>query len=161
MPPTAELLPTTVWEQAPYLGIMFIFMLFVLFWILKSRKEDQEFQAKQQKSTQDFQTKQQEFNREQQTEWQNFIREQDATWRAFSQEQRKENNCAMAEVNGTLKDVVTVSHALVSEVREMRADDHLVYQMLMDHDKQAKAILDLVKKPEPKPRTKASKPEIP
>lgn len=141
MPPTADLLPTTAWEQAPYLGIMFIFMLFVLFWILKSRKEDQEFQAKQQ------------------TEWQNFIREQDTTWRTFSQEQRKENNCAMAEVNGTLKDVVTVSHALVSEVREMRADDHIVYQMLMDHDKQAKEILDLVKKPAPKPRTKASKPE--
>lgn len=143
MPPTAELLPTTVWEQAPYLGIMFIFMLFVFFWLLKSRKEDQEFQAKQQ------------------TEWQNFIREQDTTWRTFSQEQRKENNCAMAEVNGTLKDVVTVSHALVSEVREMRADDHLVYQMLMDHDKQAREILDLVKNPAPKPRTKASKPETP
>lgn len=143
MPPTAELLPTAVWEQAPYLGIMFIFMLFVFFWLLKSRKEDQEFQAKQQK------------------EWQNFIREQDTTWRAFSQEQRKENNCAMAEVNGTLKDVVTVSHALVSEVREMRADDHLVYQMLIDHDRQAKEILDMVRKPAPKPRTKESKPEIP
>lgn len=140
MPPTSELLPITVWEQAPYLGVMFIFMIFVFYWLLKSRKDDQEFQARQQK------------------EWQIFIKEQDATWRSFNQDQRKENNCAMADVNGTLTDVVTVSQALVSEVKEMRADDHLVYQMLLDHDKQARELIDLVKKPAPKPRAKTIKP---
>jgi len=135
MPPTTELLPNTVWEQAPYLGIMFIFMLFVFFWLLKSRSNDQEFQAQQQK------------------EWQDFIKEQDTTWRNFSQEQRKENNHSMNEVNGSLRDLTTVSQELVNQIKEMRMDTSLVYQRIEKHDDQAREFFEVIKNP-PKPRTK-------
>ena len=156
--PTNELLPPTVWDQLPVVGTMFLFILIMFVWILKSRKEDQEFQAKQQKAIQEAQEKQQEFSAKQQAEWQEFMASQDDKWRNFNKEQRAENTDAQKCVEQSMQGLTTVIQELVVEMRETRSD-------LKDHDNQAKVILNEVQKNSgkvtPKPRTKESKPEIP
>lgn len=154
--PTNELLPPTVWDQLPVVGTMFLFILIMFVWILKSRKEDQEFQAKQQKAIQEAQEKQQEFSAKQQAEWQEFMASQDDKWRNFNKEQRAENTDAQKCVEQSMQGLTTVIQELVVEMRETRSD-------LKDHDNQAKVILNEVQKNNskvtPKTRTKASKPE--
>lgn len=137
--PTNELLPPTVWDQLPVVGTMFLFILIMFVWILKSRKEDQEFQAKQQKAIQDAQEKQQEFSAKQQAEWQEFMAGQDDKWRNFNKEQRAENTDAQKCVEQSMQGLTTVIQELVAEMRETRSD-------LKDHDNQAKVILNEVQK---------------
>ena len=126
-----ELLPATAWEQAAIIGIFIVFAIFVFGWLAKSRKEDRQFQA------------------EESDKWQVFIGSLDDKWRAFNKEQREENNCAMADVNASLSNLTNVTGDLARSVEEMRVD-------IKAHDKQAKEILDLVKKPAAKPRVKKS-----
>lgn len=126
-----ELLPATAWEQAAIIGIFIVFAIFVFGWLAKSRKEDRQFQA------------------EESDKWQTFIGSIDDKWRAFNKEQREENNCAMADVNASLSNLTNVTGDLARSVEEMRTD-------IKEHDKQAKEILDLVKKPAAKPRAKRS-----
>ena len=126
-----ELLPATAWEQAAIVGIFIVFAIFVFGWLAKSRKEDRQFQA------------------EESDKWQTFIGSLDDKWRAFNKEQREENNCAMADVNASLSNLTNVTGDLARSVEEMRVD-------IKAHDKQAKEILDLVKKPAAKPRAKRS-----
>ena len=126
-----ELLPATAWEQAAIIGIFIVFAIFVFGWLAKSRKEDRQFQA------------------EESDKWQTFIGSLDDKWRAFNKEQREENNCAMADVNASLSNLTNVTGDLARSVEEMRVD-------IKEHDKQAKEILDLVKKPAAKPRAKRS-----
>jgi len=57
-------------------------------------------------------------------------------------------------VEGSLKDLTTVTQGLVSEVREMRDDSKAFYESFHAHDIQAKEILAQVQKPAPKPRVK-------
>ncbi len=128
-----ELLPATAWEQAAIIGILSVFAIFVFGWLAKSRKEDRQFQA------------------EESDKWQTFIGSLDDKWRAFNKEQREENNCAMADVNASLSNLTNVTGDLARSVEEMRVD-------IKAHDKQAKEILELVKKPAAKPRTKRSDP---
>ena len=137
--PTNELLPPTVWDQLPVVGTMFLFILIMFVWILKSRKEDQEFQAKQQKAIQEAQEKQQEFSAKQQAEWQEFMAGQDDKWRNFNKEQRAENTDAQKCVEQSMQGLTTVIQELVVEMRETRSD-------LKDHDNQAKVILNEVQK---------------
>ena len=152
--PTNELLPPTVWDQLPVVGTMFLFILIMFVWILKSRKEDQEFQAKQQKAIQEAQEKQQEFSAKQQAEWQEFMASQDDKWRNFNKEQRAENTDAQKCVEQSMQGLTTVIQELVVEMRETRSD-------LKDHDNQAKVILNEVQKNNGKvtPKTRVRKVE--
>ena len=152
--PTNELLPPTVWDQLPVVGTMFLFILIMFVWILKSRKEDQEFQAKQQKAIQEAQEKQQEFSAKQQAEWQEFMASQDDKWRNFNKEQRAENTDAQKCVEQSMQGLTTVIQELVVEMRETRSD-------LKDHDNQAKVILNEVQKNSSKvtPKTRVRKVE--
>jgi len=83
--------------------------------------------------------------------WQDFIDKSNEKWREFNREQREENNCAMADVNASLSNLTRTTGDLARSVEEMRSD-------IQAHDKQAKEILDLVKKPAAKPRAKRSDP---
>lgn len=152
--PTNELLPPTVWDQLPVVGTMFLFILIMFVWILKSRKEDQEFQAKQQKAIQEAQENQQEFSAKQQAEWQKFMASQDDKWRNFNKEQRAENTDAQKCVEQSMQGLTTVIQELVVEMRETRSD-------LKDHDNQAKVILNEVQKNNSKvtPKTRVRKVE--
>ena len=123
----AELLPATAWEQAAIIGIFIVFVGILLAWFSK-----------------------------QSDKWQKFMFDIDEKWRAFNQEQREQNNCAMADVNASLKDLTTVTQGLVNEVKEMRDDSKAFYESFHAHDVQAREILAEVKngKPAPKPRAK-------
>lgn len=83
--------------------------------------------------------------------WQQFIEASNEKWRAFSEKQRNENNCAMGDVNESLSNLTRTTGDLARSVEEMRSD-------INAHDQQAKEILALVSKPQPKPRTKRSDP---
>ena len=120
-----ELLPATAWEQAAIIGIFVVFVGVLLAWFDK-----------------------------QASKWQNFISEIDDKWRKFNKEQRDENNLAMDNVDGSLKDVTTVLQALVSEVKEMRSDTSVIMGEIHAYDGKMNEILAEVKKPAPKPRVK-------
>ena len=152
--PTNELLPATVWDQLPVVGVMFLFILILFVYVLKSRKDDQAFQAKQQKENQEFQTKQQEFNAKQQAEWQEFMAGQDDKWRNFNKEQRAENTEAQKCVETSMQGLTTVIQELVGEMRETRSDIRNTRSDLKHHDAQAKEILTAVTKAAPGTRTK-------
>ncbi len=79
--------------------------------------------------------------------WQQFIEASNEKWRAFSEKQRNENNCAMGDVNESLSNLTRTTGDLARSVEEMRSD-------INAHDQQAKEILALVSKPQPKPRAK-------
>jgi uncharacterized membrane protein YhiD involved in acid resistance len=81
--------------------------------------------------------------------WQQFIEASNEKWRAFSEKQRSENNCAMGDVNESLSNLTRTTGDLARSVEEMRSD-------INAHDQQAKEILALVSKPQPKPRAKKS-----
>ena len=134
-----ELLPATAWEQAAIIGIFIVFFVYVLTWMAKRNASDQQFQASES------------------DKWQKFIGEIDDKWRAFNKEQRETNLASMNCVEGSLKDLTTVTQGLVSEVREMRDDSKAFYESFHAHDIQAKEIKLLVEangKPAAKPRVK-------
>jgi len=145
-----ELIPANAWIQAVFVCLFIAFFVYVLSWMAKSKREEQQYQAEQSKATQEFQARESE-------KWQKFINEVDDKWRAFNKEQRVENNCSMTEVKGSLQDVATVMQALVSEVKEMRSDTSVIMGEIHAYDGKMNEILAEVKKPAPKPRVK--KPE--
>jgi len=123
-----ELLPATAWEQAAIIGIFIVFVGILLTWFSKQADK-----------------------------WQKFMFDIDEKWRQFNKEQRDANLEAMNCVEGSLKDLTTVTQGLVSEVREMRDDSKAFYESFHAHDIQAKEIKLLVEangKPAPKPRVK-------
>ena len=121
----AELLPATAWEQAAIIGIFIVFVGILLNWF--SRQSDK---------------------------WQKFMFDIDEKWRAFNKEQRESNLQSMDCVQGSLKDLTTVTQGLVNEVKEMRDDSKQFYENFQSHDLQAKEILNEVRKPVPRPRAK-------
>jgi len=142
-----ELIPASAWVQAVFVCLFIAFFVYVLSWMAKSKREEQQYQAEQSKQNQEFQARESE-------KWQKFINEVDDKWRAFNKEQRVENNCSMNEVKGNLQDVATIMQALVSEVKEMRSDTSVFMGGFAEHDMQTREILNAIKKPTPKPRTK-------
>lgn len=124
-----ELLPATAWEQAAIIGIFIVFVGILLTWFSK-----------------------------QSDKWQKFMFDIDEKWRAFNKEQRDTNLASMNCVEGSLKDLTTVTQGLVSEVREMRDDSKAFYESFHQHDIQAKEILDKVTNGKPAPKPRAKKP---
>ena len=121
-------IPFTAWEQAVFVALFITFVVGLLVWFGK-----------------------------QSDKWQKFMFEIDDKWRAFNKEQRETNLESMNCVEGSLKDLTTVTQGLVSEVREMRDDSKAFYESFHAHDIQAKEIKLLVEangKPAPKPRVK-------
>ena len=114
-----ELLPATAWEQAAIIGIFIVFVGILLTWFSKQADK-----------------------------WQKFMFDIDEKWREFNREQREENNCAMGDVEKSLKDLTQVTGKLVQTMDELRSD---IYHQ---HNNQVKEIAALVQKPAPKPRVK-------
>jgi len=121
----AEAIPYAAWEQAVFVALFIVFVVGILSWFSK-----------------------------QSDKWQKFMFDIDDKWRAFNREQRQSNQESMNCVEGSLKDLTTVTQGLVMEVREMRDDSKAFYESFHAHDKQAKEILALVQKPTAKPRAK-------
>ena len=94
---TAEVIPQIAWEQAVYVCLFIVLIVWMSTWFGKLSDK-----------------------------WQAFIEASNANWRRFSQEQREENNCAMGDVKKALSDLTTVTGKLVQTVDEMRTDiyDH-------------------------------------
>ena len=120
-----ELIPASAWVQGVFVCLFIVLVIMLLNWFSK-----------------------------QSTKWQEFIESSNEKWRAFNKEQRTENNCAMTDVQGSLKDLTTVTQALVSEVKEMRSDTSVFLGAFNQHDLQAREILMEVKKPASRSRTK-------
>ena len=123
MDTVSQAIPFTAWEQAAIIGIFIVFVGILLTWFSKQADK-----------------------------WQKFMFDIDEKWRQFNKEQRDTNLEAMNCVEGSLKDLTTVTQGLVSEVREMRDDSKAFYESFHAHDIQAKEILAQVQKPAPKPR---------
>jgi len=121
----AELIPASAWEQAVFVSLFIVLVVGLLYWFTK-----------------------------QSDKWQSFMLEIDEKWRAFNKEQREENNACMTDVNSGLRNLTQVTQGLVTEVREMRIESREITAALSEHDDQAKEILALVSKPQPKPRAK-------
>ena len=124
----AEAIPFTAWEQAVFVALFIVFVVGLLAWFGKQSKQ-----------------------------WQQFMFDIDDKWRIFNKEQRVSNQQSMNCVEGSLKDLTTVTQGLVLEVREMRDDSKAFYESFHAHDAQAKEILNAVQtngKPQPKPRSK-------
>jgi len=127
-----EAVPYSAWEQAVFVVLVIVFAVALLAWFSK-----------------------------QSDKWQKFMFDIDDKWRAFNREQRDSNQQSMNCVEGSLKDLTTVTQGLVMEVREMRDDSKAFYESFRAHDVQAKEILAVVQtngKPAPKPRAKKSEP---
>ena len=93
----AEVIPFTAWEQAVFVGLFIVLVLWLLAWFSK-----------------------------QSDKWQQFIFQIDEKWREFSRTQREENNCAMMDVNASLTNLARTTADLARSVEEMRVDlkDH-------------------------------------
>ncbi len=127
MDTVSQAIPFTAWEQAAIIGIFIVFVGILLTWFSKQADK-----------------------------WQKFMFDIDEKWRQLNKEQRDTNLEAMNCVEGSLKDLTTVTQELVSEVREMRDDSKAFYESFHAHDIQAKEILAQVQKPAPKPRSTKS-----
>jgi len=128
METTVTQIPFTAWEQAVFVVLFITMVIGLLYWFSK-----------------------------QSDKWQKFMFDIDEKWRAFNREQRETNQQSMNCVEGSLKDLTTVTQGLVNEIREMRQDSKEFYERFHQHDAQAKEILAEVKtngKPAPKPRVK-------
>ena len=112
-------IPFTAWEQAVFVALFITFVVGLLVWFGK-----------------------------QSDKWQKFMFEIDDKWREFNREQREENNCAMGDVEKSLKDLTQVTGKLVQTMDELRSD---IYHQ---HNNQVKEIAALIQKPAPKPRVK-------
>ena len=127
MDTVSQAIPFTAWEQAAIIGIFIVFVGILLTWFSKQADK-----------------------------WQKFMFDIDEKWRQFNKEQRDTNLEAMNCVEGSLKDLTTVTQGLVSEVREMRDDSKAFYESFHAHDIQAKEILAQVQKPAPTPQSTKS-----
>ena len=128
METTVTQIPFTAWEQAVFVVLFITMVIGLLYWFSK-----------------------------QSDKWQKFMFDIDEKWRAFNREQRDSNQESMNCVEGSLKDLTTVTQGLVNEIREMRQDSKEFYERFHQHDAQAKEILHEVKtnrKTPPKPRVK-------
>ena len=128
METTVTQIPFTAWEQAVFVVLFILLVSGLLVWFSK-----------------------------QSDKWQKFMFDIDEKWRAFNREQRDSNQESMNCVEGSLKDLTTVTQGLVNEVKEMRADSQKFYENFHAHDVQAKETLHEVKtnvKTPPKPRTR-------
>lgn len=127
METTVTQIPFTAWEQAVFVVLFILLVSGLLVWFSK-----------------------------QSDKWQKFMFDIDEKWRAFNREQRDSNQESMNCVEGSLKDLTTVTQGLVNEIREMRQDSKEFYASFREHDQQAKEILHEVKngKTPPKPRTR-------
>ena len=114
-----ELIPLTAWQQAAVVCLFIVLVILLLNWFSKQSKN-----------------------------WQDFIDRSNEKWREFNREQREENNCAMGDVEKSLKDLTQVTGKLVQTMDELRSD---IYHQ---HNNQVKEIAALVQKPAPKPRVK-------
>ena len=126
METTVTQIPFTAWEQAVFVVLFILLVSGLLVWFSK-----------------------------QSDKWQKFMFDIDEKWRAFNREQRDSNQESMNCVEGSLKDLTTVTQGLVNEIREMRQDSKEFYERFHQHDAQAKEILHEVKtnrKTPPKPR---------
>ena len=88
-----ELLPEIAWEQAVYICLFIVLIVWMFAWFSK-----------------------------QSDKWQQFMFDIDEKWRAFNKEQREENNCAMADVNASLSNLTKTTGDLARSVEEMRTD---------------------------------------
>ena len=88
-----ELLPEIAWEQAVYICLFIVLIVWMFAWFSK-----------------------------QSDKWQQFMFDIDEKWRAFNREQREENNCAMADVNASLSNLTKTTGDLARSVEEMRTD---------------------------------------
>jgi phage-related protein len=136
-----ELLPAAAWIQAVFVCLFFVVVVYMLSWNSKQGKESRDFQ-------------QSESNK-----WQSFVNELNENWRKQNSDQRKENNCAMADVNAGLTNLTKVTEGLVMEVREMRTESRQITASLAAHDDQAKEILHIVQKPTRSRPNKDSQPQ--
>ncbi len=128
-----EAVPYSAWEQAVFVALFVVFVVGILSWFSK-----------------------------QSDKWQKFMFDIDDKWRQFNREQRDSNQQSMNCVEGSLKDLTTVTQGLVSEVREMRDDSKAFYESFHAHDIQAKEILDKVAangKPVTKPAPRKATPK--
>ncbi len=128
-----EAVPYSAWEQAVFVALFVVFVVGILSWFSK-----------------------------QSDKWQKFMFDIDDKWRQFNREQRDSNQQSMNCVEGSLKDLTTVTQGLVSEVREMRDDSKAFYESFHAHDLQTKEILDKVAangKPVTKPSPRKATPK--
>ncbi len=116
METTVTQIPFTAWEQAVFVVLFILLVSGLLVWFSK-----------------------------QSDKWQKFMFDIDEKWRAFNREQRDSNQESMNCVEGSLKDLTTVTQGLVNEIREMRQDSKEFYERFHQHDAQAKEILHEVK----------------
>ena len=89
----SEVIPYSAWQQAVFVVLIIVLVVWLLAWMSK-----------------------------QQQIWQDFIAGRDDKWQAFSQEERMENNACLADVNKGLNDLTKVTGKLVVTVDEMRQD---------------------------------------
>ena len=128
-----EAVPYSAWEQAVFVVLVIVFAVALLAWFSK-----------------------------QSDKWQKFMFDIDDKWRAFNREQRDSNQQSMNCVEGSLKDLTTVTQGLVMQVREMRDESNNFYANFQEHDLQAKEILDKVAancKPVTKPAPRKATPK--
>jgi len=88
-----QAIPYTAWEQAAFVGLFIVLVLWLLAWFSK-----------------------------QSDKWQSFIFQIDEKWREFSRMQREENNCAMTDVNTSLTNLAKTTSELAHSVSELRKD---------------------------------------
>ena len=129
MDTTVTQIPFAAWEQAVFVALFILFSLGMLYWFSK-----------------------------QSDKWQRFMFDIDEKWRAFNREQRQSNLESMNCVEGSLKDLTTVTQGLVNEVKEMREDSKAFYESFRAHDQQAREILYEVRNGKPAPKPRARKP---
>jgi hypothetical protein len=89
----SEVIPYSAWQQAVFVVLIIVLVVWLLAWMSK-----------------------------QQQIWQDFIAGRDDKWQAFSQEERRENNACLADVNKGIGDLTKVTGKLVQTVDEMRQD---------------------------------------
>lgn len=86
-------IPYSAWEQAVFVGLFIVLVLWLLAWFSK-----------------------------QSDKWQSFIFQIDEKWREFSKNQREANNCAMMDVNASLTNLAKTTSDLAHSVSELRRD---------------------------------------
>lgn len=89
----AEVIPFSAWQQAVFVVLLIVLVIWMLAWMTKQQKT-----------------------------WQDFIAGRDDQWQRFSREQQKDSNDGLSNVNKGLNDLTKVTGKLVVTVDEMRQD---------------------------------------
>ena len=89
----SEVIPYSAWQQAVFVVLIIILVVWLLAWMSKQQKT-----------------------------WQDFIAGRDDQWQLFSREQHKDSNEGLGDVNKSLADLTMVTGKLVQTVDEMRQD---------------------------------------